>query len=414
MANPLYYQTLTELSQHVRTGKVSVVEIVDACLARIDALNPRLNAFITVFADEARQLARNRATEIRAGRYLGPLDGIPVAFKDFYDTAGSRTTAAFEHFKNRIPKKDAVAVAKLRSAGAIVVGKTNMHTLGMGTTGLDSYFGTVRNPWNDAYIPGGSSSGSAAAVAAGLCYATVDTDAIGSCRLPAACCGDVGFKGTYGLISGQGILEGEKADEAILWLSHPGITTRSVADTSHVLNALAEGDGSRRDFHAQALANTTLRIGAADNFKADEEISSAFAAAVETLRGLGFDVSTSHAPFGLPAFGDLHAIESDRKTIAERAFNAIDVMVLPTTTTVVPAVTEVSGKPQALAPTNTMFANYFGLPAISIPCGFDSRGLPVGLQVVGKPWDEASVLQVARRYEAAAGQTNRPIPSSVF
>src|SRR5215472_19093595 len=145
-------------------------------------------------------------------------------------------------------------------------------------TGTDSYFGPVRNPWNDAYIPGGSSSGSAAAVAAGLCCATLDTDAIGSCRLPAACCGVVGFKGTYGLVSGKGILEGEKADEAILWLSHPGITTRSAEDTAIVLNVLAEPNAKAtvQDYRGNLTKEHRLRLGIADNFKADREITGAF------------------------------------------------------------------------------------------------------------------------------------------
>ena len=346
-------------------------------------------------------------------RWKGPLHGIPVGIKDFYDTAGSRTTAAFEHFKNRIPKTDAVGVAKLKAAGAIVIGKTNMHRLGMGTTGLDSAFGPVRNPWNDDYIPGGSSSGSAAAVAAGLCYATLDTDAIGSCRLPAACCGVVGFKATYGLISGKGILEGEPADETILWLAHPGITTRSAMDTAFVLNALAEhaGKGDRRDFHVEALRDVKLRVGIADNFKADTEVADAFKTAVESVRALGYDITTTRAPFDIPPFGDLHAIESDRKTIADRAFKDVDVLLLPTTATTVLTVKGASANPQALSPAHTLFANYFGLPAISIPCGFDPRGLPLGLQIVGKPLGEASVLQLARQYHAVTATPERyPVP----
>src|SRR5207244_1853239 len=167
-------------------------------------------------------------------------------------------------------------VTRLKEAGVIVIGKMNMHQLGMGTTGLESYFGPVKNPWNDAYIPGGSSSGSAAAVAAGMCYATLDTDAIGSCRLPAACCGVVGFKATFGAISSKGILEGEKADETILWLSHPGITTRSAEDTAIVLKALAESP-------EKATMSIPLRVGSADNFTATREISLAFNAAVETV-----------------------------------------------------------------------------------------------------------------------------------
>jgi aspartyl-tRNA(Asn)/glutamyl-tRNA(Gln) amidotransferase subunit A len=296
-----------------------------------------------------------------------------------------------------------------------VIGKTNMHRLGMGTTGLESAFGPVRNPWNGDYIPGGSSSGSAAAVAAGLCYATLDTDAIGSCRLPAACCGVVGFKATYGLISGKGILEGEKADETILWLSHPGITTRSATDTALVLNALAERAGKEdpHDFHNEALRNTKLRVGVADNFKADKEVADAFKAAVEAVRALGYDITTTHAPFDIPSLGDLHAIESDRATIADRAFKDIDVILLPTTATTVFSVKDASANPQALSPAQTMFANYFGLPAISVPCGFDRRGLPLGLQIVGKPLGEASVLQLARRYQTATAMHQRhPIPQA--
>ena len=224
------------LSKLIQAQKISPVEVVHACLKQIKELDPKLNAFITVLADQALEQAKDAEAEIKAGNWRGSLHGIPVGIKDFYDTAGIKTTAAFEHFKDRVPTKDAVGVAKLKEAGAIIIGKMNMHQLGMGTTGLDSYFGPVHNPWNAKYIPGGSSAGSAVAVASGMCYATFDTDAIGSCRLPAACCGIVGFKGTYGLISAQGILEGEEPpDEMIIWLNHPGITTRSVEDTTLVL-----------------------------------------------------------------------------------------------------------------------------------------------------------------------------------
>src|SRR5688572_18295882 len=238
---PLSLQTLVSVSEAIRRREVSPVEVVTICLDRIERLQPQLNAFITIVADAALEAARVAEREIEQGRWKGPLHGIPVAIKDFYDTASIRTTAAFERFRERIPAKDAVSVEKLKGAGAIVVGKTNMHTLGMGTTGLESCFGTVRNPWNAEYIPGGSSSGSAAAVASGLCYATLDTDAIGSCRLPAACCGVVGFKGSYGAIDMKGILEGEQPpDDTILWLSHAGHTTRSIQDTALLLDVLAE------------------------------------------------------------------------------------------------------------------------------------------------------------------------------
>src|SRR5438552_6340183 len=272
-----YYLSIAELGTLIESKRIAPVEAVDACLARIDALNPRLNAFITVLADQARAQARDAEAEIKRGKWRGPLHGIPVGIKDFYDTAGVKTTAAFEKFINRVPSRDAVAVEQLKQAGAIVIGKTNMHQLGTGTTGLDSYFGPVRNPWNEGYIPGGSSSGSAAAVATGMCYATLDTDAIGSCRLPAACCGVAGFKGTFGLISAKGILEGEQADQAILWLSHPGITTRTAGDTAIVVSVLAE----RRE---RAPSSKTPRIGIADNFTADKEVALAFNRAVATSR----------------------------------------------------------------------------------------------------------------------------------
>jgi aspartyl-tRNA(Asn)/glutamyl-tRNA(Gln) amidotransferase subunit A len=360
-----------------------------------------MNAFITVLGDQALEQAKEAGTKIKAGNWLGPLHGIPVGIKDFYDTAGIKTTAAYKHFKDRVPGKDAIAVAKLKNAGAIIMGKMNMHQLGMGTTGLDSYFGPVYNPWNSEYIPGGSSAGSAAAVASGMCFATLDTDAIGSCRLPAACCGVVGFKGTYGLISSKGILEGEQADDMILWLSHPGIITRSVEDTALVLDVLAEKSEQIEKltfFGGLAKSKNYYRIGAANNFKADQEVTLAFEKAVETIRSLGNPVVSTTVPFWDYSRG-IENIETDRKSIAGQAFKEIDILLLPTTSTVVPMVKEAAAHPQVLSPENTVFANYYGLPAISIPCGFDTNGLPLGLQIVGKPWDEGAVLQLAHQYE---------------
>jgi len=344
------------------------------------------------------------AREIQQGRWKGPLHGVPVGVKDFYDTAGLRTTAAFEHFKDRVPTKDAKSVEKLKHAGAIVIGKTNMHTLGMGTTGLESAFGPVKNPWNADYIPGGSSSGSAVAIATGLCYATLDTDAIGSCRLPAACCGVVGYKGSYGLIDMRGILEGEQPpDDTIRWLSHAGLTTRSIRDTALVLEVLAEPgeDGRTRAWRNAFSGKRQLRIGIVDNFKADNDISSAFENAVATLRGAGHAVSRVSAPFTDFSKG-IAKIEADRKAIGDLAFKDVDVLVLPTTPTATLTVKDSAKNGQALSPQFTMFANYYGLPAVSMPCAFDSRGLPVGLQIVAKPLDDAAVLHLAYEYEQLA------------
>jgi aspartyl-tRNA(Asn)/glutamyl-tRNA(Gln) amidotransferase subunit A len=392
--------SIRTLHQQMHNHEVTPVEIVDACIGRIERLNPILNAFITVLPDQARDAAKGVLSEIAEGKSRGPLHGIPIAIKDFYDTAGIRTTAAFEHFKDRIPANDAAAVARLRKAGAIIVGKTNMHRLGMGTTGIESAFGPVRNPWNADYIPGGSSAGSAAAVASGMCYATLDTDAIGSCRLPASCCGVVGFKGTFGLIDPKGILEGEQdPGEMIRWFNHPGIMTRSVEDTAGVLDVLAEGRPENRSSYLESImTDCKLRVGVANNYQADRETSKSFETAVELIRSLGFPILRVAAPFHHP-LNDLSRIEADRRSISKEVFCDVDVLLLPTTVSAVPTILEAQKDPQALSPANTMFANYYGLPAISMPSYFDRNGLPFGLQIVGRPWDEPSVLRLAHRYE---------------
>lgn len=407
-----YYASIEEISDLIKQRRILSLEIVELCLNRIEELNPRINAFITIAANEAREQAKIADAEIEAGKWRGPLHGVPIAIKDFYDTAGIKTTAAFEQFKDRIPGKDAVGVAKLKEAGAILLGKTNMHQLGMGTTGLESYFGPVQNPWNAEYIPGGSSSGSAAAVASGMCFATLDTDAIGSCRLPAACCGVVGFKGTYSLISPQGILEGEEPpDEFIVWMNHPGITVRNVKDISIMLQVLAERDQSKiEDYGAELTRVRKLRVGVANNFHADQEVANAFEKAVETIRGLDYSTSSVAIPFVDPSSG-ISNIEADRKAIADQSFKDVDVLLLPTTTTTVSTVKDMISNSQGLSPENTAFANYYGLPAISVPYGFDTRGLPLGLQVVGKPWDEATVLYTAYQFQKATEfGMKHPIP----
>src|SRR5215217_4943536 len=310
----MHYESIGTLSRRIREQTVSSVDVVEACLKRIAALNPSLNAFITVMADDARERARAAEAEIRNGGWRGPLHGVPVAVKDFYDTAGVTTTAGFEQFKDRVPDGDAEAVRRLRRAGAIVIGKTNMDALGMATTGLTSHFGPVRNPWNRDYVTGGSSAGSAAAVAAGLCFATLDTDAVGSVRLPAACCGVVGFKGSSDLISLQGVLGDGPVDDFVRWMAHAAVTTRSAADTALVLNALAARD---EDFAAGINeADTTVRIGVGNNFTADAEVTQVFHRAVTALRNAGYDVREATVPFGDPSQGSMASIEADRRGIA--------------------------------------------------------------------------------------------------
>jgi len=397
----MYYESIGSLSRRIRERTVSPIDVVEACLKRIATLNPALNAFITVMADDARDRARAAEAEIKFGDWRGPLHGLPLGVKDFYDTAGVRTTGGFEHFKDRVPNRDAEAVGKLRRAGAIVIGKTNMDALGMATTGLTSHFGPVRNPWNRDYVTGGSSAGSAAAVAAGLCFATLDTDAVGSVRLPAACCGVVGFKGGSDLVSLQGILGDEPVDDFVRWMAHAAVTTRSAADTALVLNALAARD---EDFAAGiAGADTTVRIGVGDNFAADAEVTEVFSRAVTALRNLGYDVREAAVPFGDPSQGNMASIEADRRGIAAEAFSDVDVILLPTLSSTVPTVAEAATNPeQGVSAESTAFANYYSLPVASVPCGFDSHHMPIGLQIVGKPGGERTVLNVAHQYELAA------------
>jgi aspartyl-tRNA(Asn)/glutamyl-tRNA(Gln) amidotransferase subunit A len=408
------YCSLAQVSELIRQHQLSPVVLATTCLERIEHLQPQLNAFITVISETAIEDAKTAEQEIQHGRWKGFLHGIPIGIKDFYDTAGIRTTAAFEHFKNRVPSHDAAVVEKLKEAGAIIIGKTNMHTLGRGTTGLESCFGPAKNPCNADYIPGGSSSGSAAAVASGMCYATIDTDAIGSCRLPAACCGVVGFKGTYGLINMKGILEGEQPpDETILWLSHAGITTRSCEDTALVLDVLAERrpDAKAATFFSALAPETNPRIGIAANYKTGQEVSDVFDKAAEIFRSRGFSINQASAPLFDFSQG-IGNIEEDRKAIADRIFKDIDVLLLPTIPTTTPLVKDADKHPQALSSANTLFANYYGLPAISVPCGFDRHGLPLGLQIVARPYDDAAVLRLAHQYQMAMEHGSKhPIPS---
>ena len=209
----------------------------------------------------------------------------------------------------------------------------------------------------------------------------------------------VGFKGTYGLVDPKGILEGEDdPGEMIRWFSHPGIMTRTVEDAALVLDVLTERHQDMTADYFDGLAkDRKVRIGVADNFGSDPEVLAAFERAVEKIRGLGHLMKSVAVPRN-PDRG-LGNIEADRKAIAGQSFKDIDVLLLPTTATTVPEIKGASANPQALSPENTVFANYYGLPAISVPCGFDRNGLPLGLQIVGKPWDEARVLHLAYRYE---------------
>lgn len=447
--------TLAQASELLRSKAASATELTQACLKRIEEYDPALNAFITVTGEQALVAARERDAEQARGRWRGPLHGIPVAVKDNMDTAGIRTTAASELFRDRVPTEDAEVVRRLRSAGAVLVGKTNMHEFGCGGSSSVSHFGAVRNPWALDRVPGGSSGGSAAATAAGLCFASLGTDSGGSVRIPASYCGIVGFKPTYGLVSNRGVVP-------LSWtLDHVGTLCRTVEDTALLLAVVAGLDplepGSREarvPDYSRALRRptTTLRLGVprAPYF---DDLDPDIAKAVETALGVLGELTASlrDVPLSPPdnlvrvimgaEAGAYHAkwiIDSRTKyqpathewltrfasgvTAQEyaqarrrcdllrmqvrKAFTEVDLLVMPT----------VAGPPSTIEPLdqsldpgrarNAWPFNVLGLPAITVPCGFTTSGLPIGLQIVGAPCAEATVLVLAHAYErAVAGQS---------
>src|SRR5271154_2112571 len=228
-------ETIVELAPRLRRKEVSPVELTRACLDRIEKLNPTLNAFITVTAESALNQASAAEADILRGEWRGPLHGIPIAVKDLIDVAGVRTTAASAVF-HHVPAEDAEVVRRMRRAGAVILGKNNLHEFAYGGSSLVSFFGDVHNPWNPEHVAGGSSGGSAAAVAAGLCYAAIGTDTAGSIREPAALCGCVGIKPTYGRVSARGVIP-------LSWsLDHIGPLAATAGDAAVVLQAIAGYD----------------------------------------------------------------------------------------------------------------------------------------------------------------------------
>jgi aspartyl-tRNA(Asn)/glutamyl-tRNA(Gln) amidotransferase subunit A len=444
---------LHEVASMIKAKKISPVEITRACLARIEQLNPSLNAFITITADSAMVQARQAESEVQRGEWRGPLHGIPIALKDLIDTAGVRTTAASALFKDRIPEEDATVVRLLRNAGAVLLGKLNMHEFAYGGTSATSYFGRVSNPWNHEYITGGSSGGSAAAVAAGLCYGALGSDTGGSIRQPAACCGIVGLKPTYGRVSTRGVIP-------LSWSAdHIGPMTRSVEDAAILLQAIAGYDASEvtsydkpvEDYAAATNPGiSALRIGVPRDFfyaGLDSEIKEAVEQALAVLEKLGtairdikMEVSSDrtvirseayayhsenvakHPELYLPetlaklrmgASIDTatyikahHQIEQLRREIP-KLFAAVDVLVTPTTPVPPSRIEELPADfDKLLAWESVMFRNtrpfnLSGLPTISVPCGFTKTGLPIGLQISGAPWRESVVLRLAHAYQQA-------------
>ena len=459
-ADDTAFTSLTEIAQRIARGEVSAADVTEATLSRIETCDKVLNSYITVMADSARQAARRADADVQNGHALGALHGVPIALKDLLATKGVRTTFACAAFADFIPDDDATVVKRLTAAGAIIVGKLNLHEAAAGSSSLVSHFGPVHNPWNCDYIAGGSSGGSAACVAAGLAYGALGSDTAMSIRHPAAQCGIVGLKPTYGRVSKHGALP-------LSWsLDHIGPMTRTVADAALMLRVMAghdAADPSSRDVPVgDYLTNLNggvkgLRIGVPRRFFFEEcsaPTLAAVEAAIDTLRQLGArleDCELSHAEdaavaaraFILAEAAAYHAerlrntpelmtaglrtlVESGglltavqyvqaqrmRQAITQtfvETICAFDALIMPTTPLTACKASE--DHPGLTVPRsrNTFPFNLTGVPAISIPCGFAPDGMPIGLQLVGRPFDEAMLLRIAQAYEQATDwHTRRP------
>ncbi len=452
--------TLADASARIRSRAVSPTQLVEACLARIQVYNPKVNAFITVLKEQAMRQARELGVEQQAGKFRSPLHGIPIALKDNIDTAGIRTTAASAVFDDRVPAEDAPVVTRLKAAGAIFIGKANLHEFAFGGTSATSYYGPVRNPWALERNPGGSSGGSAAAVATDLCFGALGTDTGGSIRTPASYCSTVGLKPTYGLVPIRGIVP------LTLSLDHCGPLTKTVEDAALILNVLAGYDRlditsvehAKEDYVAamkQPISGLRLGIPRAPFF---DMVDADVASAVEEAIGVLAKLTKSVKDVTLPPTGNLSLkaetyayheeyfthgagryqiptrrslqnggnakaadyvrslwrLETIRRTIDD-AFTDFDLVVLPTrrhTPRTVDASIKREETEKIRNPEleNTGQFDIYGIPAISIPCGFTAAGLPVGLMIAGPRFSEGRVLALANAYERATEWHKRRPP----
>ncbi|MCZ6614526.1 MAG: amidase [Chloroflexi bacterium] len=464
----LHSLPLTEMSRLIKSRDVSASELVESHLQRIDAVEGTINAFITVMGDEARAAAKEADQAISRGDYRGPLHGIPVAVKDLFLTEGVRTTSGTTVMGDYVPTEDATAVARLKSAGAVLMGKTNMNEIALGPTGLNPHYGNCNNPWDPGRMSGGSSGGSAAATATGGCAAALGTDTGGSVRIPASLSGTVGFKPTYGRISLFGVTQ-------LCWsLDHVGIFTRTVGDCAVVLNAIAgydqrdstSLDSPVPDFSASLGEQVvSVRIGVPKEFVWDVlsgAVKEKVLAAIDKLSSLGASVVEVKMPWlagcadmsttimggeAIAAHGTLlkeHGSELDpavkqrlslgldvsapdyvraqqaRAVLVQQTrevLDQVDLIAFPTTAIPAPrhgdSEVEIGGtRVDVLSAVTrlTRFSNLTGFPAISIPCGLSDDGLPIGLQLVGRSLEDHTVLKVAGAYEQAT-EWHRSHPS---
>ena len=479
--------SVAEAAARLHQGELTAEELTLAALARIAATEPALHSFVTLTEDAALAAARAADAQLRAGTAPSPLTGIPIAVKDVIATAGIPTTAGSKILAGFVPAYDATVAARLKAAGAVIVGKANCDEFAMGSSNENSAYGPARNPWDLGRVPGGSSGGSATAVAAGQAHASLGTDTGGSIRLPAAFCGVVGMKPTYGRVSRYGVIAYASS------LDQVGPLARDVTDCALLLQAIAGHD--RRDStsvdravpdYAAALATGArgLRVGIPREYFVEgmqAEVEQAVRAAVETVRGLGAavcDVTLPHTAYAVGAYyivataeassnlarydgirygrrvnEDGGLIDMYRRTRAagfgaevkrrimlgtytlsagyydayylkaqkvrtlirrdfERVFAEADVIVTPVSPTTAFRLGEKTADPleMYLSDIFTISVNLAGLPAISLPCGFDRAGMPIGLQIIGPPFGEEAVLRAARAYEEATEWHRRRPP----
>jgi aspartyl-tRNA(Asn)/glutamyl-tRNA(Gln) amidotransferase subunit A len=458
--------TLATVADAIRARRVSPVEVTRACLDRIERLDPRLRAFITVDADGAMRTARALEADLMAGSLRGPLHGVPLAYKDLCHVAGLPTSCGTLTREYFVGPRECTAVTRLVRAGAITLGKLNMTELALGPFGENPHHGDVQNPWRPGHVSGGSSSGSGAAVAARLVFGALGSDTGGSIRLPAASCGIVGLKPTYGRVSRAGAMP-------LSWsLDHIGPMARTVKDTALMLGVIAGHDphdattSHRRVPDYVALLDAPLgamRVGVPENYYGDHldaEVSSAFEAAVRVIADLGGKVVPIHVPdpevmsacsnvlarsesaaihvrvakdrahelqetvrmrievgYHVSAYDYLQAqrlrARLARAFIAE-VFEKVDAVVAPTIPEPAPSYDAAKAgtaeeRVQRMGRYSRLTRPFsgLGLPALSVPCGAAGDGRPLGLQIVGRPFGESTVLRLGQRYEQATDWTSR-------
>ncbi|HEX5141094.1 MAG TPA: amidase [Dehalococcoidia bacterium] len=453
----LAYLSIAEASALVARREVSPLDLADAVIARAEALDDNLHAYITRTFETARVEAKNATNDIAAGKSKGPLHGIPFAIKDIYETAGVETTAGSKLQTPNVPKEDAHTIALLKQAGAVMLGKLNLHEWAMGGTNVNYFFPTPKNPWDQTRITGGSSGGSGLALAAGFCYGSLGTDTRGSIRMPASACGITGLKPTYGRVSIRGIIP-------LVWsLDHSGPMARSAEDCAMVLNAIAGFDAQDPtsvdapvpdyvDFLKPSAPDSHplegVRIGVPRNFFFDEEevdaeILAAVRATFDVFAGLGATmvevdfpdpeyhsdnmlfnaesaayheerlrerpeelsplprerVRSSQSITGMD-YARARWRQAEFKQKAAVMFRDIDLVVTPTVPVSPLKIADIEpAGPGRVMGRHTSPFNILHVPTISLPCGFTSDGLPVGLQIAGRWWEEGLVLRAAHAYQ---------------